>query len=121
VFFNILLRRRDIAGKAKITIFRRRPRPVSGALTLPPACKRDVGLKSLSLGAQWLHRSQTMLVIKRVRCPYCGETFETHIDTSAGSQEYIEDCYVCCRPITFRGIVGPDGNLIECQVYRDDD
>ena len=54
-----------------------------------------------------------MLVIKRVRCPYCGETFETHIDTSAGSQEYIEDCYVCCRPITFRSIVGPDGNLIE--------
>ncbi|WP_166219326.1 CPXCG motif-containing cysteine-rich protein [Microbulbifer sp. SH-1] len=33
------------------------------------------------------------------RCPYCGETILMLIDTSAGSQHYIEDCAVCCRPI----------------------
>ena len=34
-------------------------------------------------------------------CPYCGETFTSLIDTSAGSQEYIEDCEICCQPIVF--------------------
>jgi len=34
-------------------------------------------------------------------CPYCGETFTSLIDTSAGAQEYIEDCAVCCQPIVF--------------------
>ena len=46
-----------------------------------------------------------------VQCPYCGETFETLIDTSAGDQEYIEDCAICCRPITFRIGVDWDGNV----------
>ncbi|MGD8595322.1 MAG: CPXCG motif-containing cysteine-rich protein [Gammaproteobacteria bacterium] len=36
-----------------------------------------------------------------VSCPYCGETFDTTVDLSAGDQNYIEDCYVCCRPIQF--------------------
>jgi len=34
-------------------------------------------------------------------CPYCGESFTTLIDISAGNQEYIEDCQVCCRPVLF--------------------
>jgi len=36
-----------------------------------------------------------------VSCPYCGESFETTVDLSAGDQNYIEDCFVCCRPIQF--------------------
>ena len=36
-----------------------------------------------------------------VSCPYCGERFDTTVDLSAGDQNYIEDCYVCCRPIQF--------------------
>ena len=35
-----------------------------------------------------------------VRCPYCGEWLEVFIDPSLRQQEYIEDCQVCCRPIT---------------------
>ena len=35
-----------------------------------------------------------------VRCPYCGEWLEIFIDRSVRQQEYIEDCQVCCRPIT---------------------
>ena len=35
-----------------------------------------------------------------VTCPYCGEPFETLIDLSAGSSTYIEDCQVCCAPMT---------------------
>ena len=32
-------------------------------------------------------------------CPYCGSSLELLIDTSAGNQEYIEDCEVCCEPM----------------------
>ena len=32
-------------------------------------------------------------------CPYCGESFELLVDPSVDEQDYIEDCYVCCRPI----------------------
>lgn len=35
------------------------------------------------------------------QCPYCGETFISLIDISAGAQEYIEDCEICCQPIVF--------------------
>ncbi len=34
-----------------------------------------------------------------VNCPYCGEMIELLIDQSVGSQEYTEDCSVCCRPM----------------------
>jgi len=35
-----------------------------------------------------------------IQCPYCGEMIELVIDSSVEEQEYIEDCEVCCRPIT---------------------
>ena len=39
------------------------------------------------------------LKAKTIRCPYCGEEIEILVDCSIDSQEYIEDCSVCCRPI----------------------
>lgn len=33
-------------------------------------------------------------------CPYCGENISVLIDSSVPDQHYIEDCEVCCRPIT---------------------
>ena len=56
-----------------------------------------------------------------IACPYCGESFETAIDTSAGSQDYIEDCQVCCQTINFRIKVDHQGNLIDLQTHRDDE
>jgi hypothetical protein len=34
-----------------------------------------------------------------LHCPYCGERIEVAVDASAGDQQYVEDCQVCCRPI----------------------
>ena len=34
-----------------------------------------------------------------LQCPYCGELIDVVVDDSAGDQDYIEDCQVCCRPI----------------------
>jgi hypothetical protein len=46
-----------------------------------------------------------------VQCPYCGEAFETPVDLSAGSFQYVEDCQVCCQPIEFVGEVDELGRL----------
>jgi hypothetical protein len=42
-----------------------------------------------------------MLENQLYQCPYCGESVEALLDLSAGDQQYIEDCPVCCRPIVF--------------------
>ncbi|VCU66728.1 hypothetical protein [Pseudomonas synxantha] len=46
-------------------------------------------------------------------CPYCGEVVETTVDLSGGDQTYIEDCQVCCRPITFNLQVHGDEWMLE--------
>jgi hypothetical protein len=38
---------------------------------------------------------------RTISCPYCGEPIDVLIDFDDMGQEYIEDCQVCCRPITF--------------------
>lgn len=54
-----------------------------------------------------------------IGCPYCGEQIEITIDSSAGDQDYIEDCHVCCRPINLSIKVDRDG---DCSVTaRSDD
>ncbi len=32
-------------------------------------------------------------------CPYCAEPITVLLDPTVPSQEYIEDCEVCCNPI----------------------
>ncbi len=39
---------------------------------------------------------------KDIDCPYCGEVINILIDPADPSTEYVEDCQVCCRPITVR-------------------
>ena len=53
-------------------------------------------------------------------CPYCGEPIELLIDESAGSQHYIEDCQVCCRPIEINVNIGTAGD-IDITLHRDSD
>jgi len=56
-----------------------------------------------------------------IQCPYCGESYETVVDLSAGSQHYVEDCAVCCRPIEVTLRVGEDGELIAVDTTTDRD
>jgi transcription elongation factor Elf1 len=39
------------------------------------------------------------LASRKIRCPYCAEMSQIQVDLSAGDQNYIEDCQVCCQPI----------------------
>ena len=55
-----------------------------------------------------------------VRCPFCGERFETLADASAGAADYIEDCPVCCRPISLHLRTGEDGGFGGLDADRDE-
>jgi len=43
-------------------------------------------------------------------CDSCGEEIVVPLDVSAGDrQEYVEDCPVCCHPMTLHVEIGDDG------------
>lgn len=62
-----------------------------------------------------------MVETQTLQCPYCGEPFDATVDCSAGDQDYVEDCPVCCRPIEFHLRVDHQGNLVQVELTRDDD
>ena len=53
-------------------------------------------------------------------CPYCGETITLVVDDSAGDQQYVEDCHVCCKPIEVRVSVDDDGR-VDVSAWGQDD
>ena len=61
-----------------------------------------------------------MLPSTVIDCPYCGEAIELLIDDSAGDQQYIEDCQVCCRPITITMAIDDEGELQVTAMGEDD-
>ena len=62
-----------------------------------------------------------MLEATQIDCPYCGENFDLEVDCSAGDQEYVEDCPVCCQPIEVSTSVDIDGKLQNVHAHRNDD
>jgi len=47
-----------------------------------------------------------------VVCPHCGEGNAVAVDPGSGStQEYVEDCQVCCRPWRVTVRYGGDGGV----------
>lgn len=57
-----------------------------------------------------------------IQCPYCGEPFDAEVDGPAGSQEYVEDCEVCCQPVVLDVKVDPDndqGRFAQVEVRRE--
>jgi hypothetical protein len=61
-----------------------------------------------------------MLTPFDISCPYCGESIEILVDASAGDQSYIEDCQVCCRPITLSILIDADGEPQVSATSEDD-
>lgn len=55
-----------------------------------------------------------------IDCPYCGERIVLLVDGSAGNQDYVEDCQVCCRPINLFVTIDEDG-LPQVNVRREDE
>jgi len=42
----------------------------------------------------------SLIETRTIQCPHCWEEIQVVIDASEATQSYIEDCSVCCRPIT---------------------
>ncbi len=51
-------------------------------------------------------------------CAYCGESNTTFVDLTSGmSQNYIEDCQVCCRPNLL--YISIDEDTLEVEISSD--
>ena len=59
----------------------------------------------------------TYLIDTEIECPYCGEWFPISVDTSQGDHLMIEDCTVCCRPISVAIECAP-GEVLSAAVTR---
>jgi hypothetical protein len=53
-----------------------------------------------------------------IACPYCGESYETRVDLTCGSFDYVEDCQICCQPIDLRVAVNDAGELIDVKALQ---
>jgi len=43
-----------------------------------------------------------VIQFETITCPYCWEPIEITLDLTVESQQQVEDCSVCCRPIVVR-------------------
>jgi hypothetical protein len=63
-----------------------------------------------------------MLETKKIHCPCCGEIIEIVVEPSAGEhQQYIEDCFVCCRPIILTITADFDSGEVEVYAASEDE
>ena len=62
-------------------------------------------------------RMTDWLYERKLHCPFCGESISIVIDTSAGSQTYIEDCQVCCQPMQIQ-VEADDSEIISVVADR---
>lgn len=60
-----------------------------------------------------------LLQTHNLDCPYCGEQIQLVIDCSIVSQEYIEDCQVCCRPINI--LINIEGEDVQVLVTHENE
>ena len=61
-----------------------------------------------------------MLLPITYTCPHCAQRIESAADPSQGStQQYIEDCQVCCRPL--RVELSVDGDQSSAEAFPEVD
>ena len=56
-----------------------------------------------------------VIQFETITCPYCWESIEISLDLSVDTQQQIEDCSVCCRPIVIR-YSAADGELASLDI-----
>ena len=60
-----------------------------------------------------------MLVASELTCPYCFQVIAVIVDRSGGSQEYVEDCQVCCSPMRIMVRVDLQGEIESVEAWRE--
>ncbi|OCH18920.1 MULTISPECIES: CPXCG motif-containing cysteine-rich protein [unclassified Aliivibrio] len=56
---------------------------------------------------------------EKIHCPYCNEQIVILIDKEDLEHEYVDDCSVCCRPISIQ--ISSDDNDELLVTVRDED
>ncbi|MGF1642514.1 MAG: CPXCG motif-containing cysteine-rich protein [Thiotrichales bacterium] len=56
-----------------------------------------------------------------VQCPYCGSLLTLTLDLTAVGPMFIEDCHVCCSPMTLQPEYDDSGRITALWARRDDD
>ena len=64
--------------------------------------------------------NMSLLDTHHIQCPYCGESIQLVIDCTIPDQAYIEDCFVCCRPINVSVIIN-ENNLPHITVKNENE
>lgn len=55
---------------------------------------------------------------KTITCPYCWESFFIFIEPSSEvGESYVEDCYVCCRPIEIY-VASKSDEMVDIRINR---
>ena len=93
---------------------------VRGALSMTIHTIRLVNSSLLFLRRNAMYLSD-VIEERLVACPFCGESFTAVIDCSGGSQGYVEDCPVCCRPILFQLEVDSQGLLRQLGLQQENE
>ena len=55
-----------------------------------------------------------------ISCPYCGKGISVLIDCSVEYQNYIEDCQVCCWPISLTVSCDTEGEPVVIAQHEND-
>lgn len=100
---------------------------IAGWLSFDDAARRKVisilptrmELLSELAGDEFETESQMTTDIVSISCPYCAERFDVIIDPSVPEQSYIEDCFVCCRPISLNVRVDEDDVSVDARAEND--
>jgi hypothetical protein len=61
-----------------------------------------------------------VIQFETITCPYCWEAIEIALDLSVESQQQVEDCSVCCRPIVVRYGTA-DGELATLEIRAENE
>ncbi|MGF1547470.1 MAG: CPXCG motif-containing cysteine-rich protein [Thiotrichales bacterium] len=56
-----------------------------------------------------------------VQCPYCGALLTFTLDLTAVGPAFIEDCHVCCAPMTLQPEYDEAGHVTALWPRRDDE
>jgi hypothetical protein len=54
---------------------------------------------------------QKLINLIPTSCPYCGENIDLFVEPMMETQDYIEDCQVCCRPISISVETDENGSI----------
>ena len=78
-----------------------------------------LSIRKQTRAAGFFRKDERLELEKFFGCPYCGSEISMLLDTST-EQDYIEDCEVCCKPISIHYRI-EDNEIANFEAKRSDD